>query len=86
MTNPDARTGIFSWSKATNKITCIANDNDTAVPGLTDDWRFTAFGGVSVSPSGAVLLLRLIRSFIRMRKGHVAKHSAFADGRESASQ
>ena len=57
MLHPDARVGIFHWSKASNEISCVANDNDTAVPDLQPDWHFSGFGGVSVSQSGAVCFM-----------------------------
>jgi hypothetical protein len=57
MTNPNARTGIFSWTKATNALGCVANDNDTAVPTLGDAWHYSGFGGVSVSASGAICFM-----------------------------
>jgi hypothetical protein len=57
MTDPNARTGIFSWTKATDTLGCVANDNDTLVPNLDASWRFGGFGGMSVSASGAVCFM-----------------------------
>lgn len=57
MTDPNARTGIFSWTRATGALACVANDNDTMVPNLDSQWRFSGFGGVSVSASGAVCFM-----------------------------
>ena len=57
MTDPNARTGIFSWTKATGELACVANNNDTMVPDLDDSWRFNGFGGVSASTTGAICFM-----------------------------
>jgi|EP01044_Picomonas_judraskeda_P011131 hypothetical protein len=55
ITDPNARLGVFSWTKATNALSCVANDNDTMVPGLDGSWRFEGFGArSSVSTTGAI--------------------------------